>query len=445
MVPKKRPATRSTPTPPSEVPRLSGSGEVQDLRAQVTALVWVVQRQEEQIGKLRELVSQPAATTTVTVTAPESQEPPATSPHITSATEGANVTAVPVMTRPVPASTPPTASSSSAPVPDLAAVKAKRERALAALTTFKRFNPPTFDREEVDPWVVETWIALMETLFEDIYTLEQDKINLATHCFEKSTRIRWRGVKKNRSPDLPPVTRGSGRPGQGGVFRTRTSAEIFRVVHSFKLQTFVEVLNRALWVEQGNAIAREECDRTRGAREAAEPFGVLFVAGIIDQQAVDGETGGVIACPVQVGDWIMSANLLVLRQLKGFDLILGMDWLLKYYATIDCESKVLTFREPGQEEFTYRGCKSSLFAMTMTTSRAKKLINSGCVAYLATVVKTFREIPVLEDIPMVREFSNVFPAELPGMPSDQKIEFVIDLVPGTAPISKARIEWHRPN
>ena len=37
---------------------------------------------------------------------------------------------------------------------------------------------------------------------------------------------------------------------------------------------------------------------------------------------------------------------------------------------------------------------------------------------------------------MVRDFSDVFPEELPGMPPDREVEFVIDLLPGTAPISK---------
>lgn len=82
---------------------------------------------------------------------------------------------------------PLTASGSL--VPDLAATEAEREQALAALTTFKRFNPPTFERVVGDSWAVDMWITSMETLFEDIYTLEQDEVYLATHCFEKSARV----------------------------------------------------------------------------------------------------------------------------------------------------------------------------------------------------------------------------------------------------------------
>ena len=42
----------------------------------------------------------------------------------------------------------------------------------------------------------------------------------------------------------------------------------------------------------------------------------------------------------------------------------------------------------------------------------------------------------IEDLPVVREYPDVFPEELPGMPPDRDISFLIDLVPGTAPISK---------
>ena len=43
----------------------------------------------------------------------------------------------------------------------------------------------------------------------------------------------------------------------------------------------------------------------------------------------------------------------------------------------------------------------------------------------------------LEDIPVVREFSNVFPEDLPGIPPDREVDFQIKLTPGTELISKA--------
>jgi hypothetical protein len=46
------------------------------------------------------------------------------------------------------------------------------------------------------------------------------------------------------------------------------------------------------------------------------------------------------------------------------------------------------------------------------------------------------EAKSIEDVPVVREYPDVFPEELPGMPLDRDIEFVIDLIPGTSPIAK---------
>jgi hypothetical protein len=47
-----------------------------------------------------------------------------------------------------------------------------------------------------------------------------------------------------------------------------------------------------------------------------------------------------------------------------------------------------------------------------------------------------KESNPIEAIRIVSEFPDVFPEELPGMPPERKVEFAIELIPGTAPISK---------
>ena len=59
------------------------------------------------------------------------------------------------------------------------------------------------------------------------------------------------------------------------------------------------------------------------------------------------------------------------------------------------------------------------------------------MGYLAYIVDSRKENPKLEEIPVVRDFVDVFSDDLPGLPPDREVDFVIDLVPGTAPISKA--------
>nr|CAD1842643.1 unnamed protein product [Ananas comosus var. bracteatus] len=83
----------------------------------------------------------------------------------------------------------------------------------------------------------------------------------------------------------------------------------------------------------------------------------------------------------------MPADLLVLGQLQDFDVVLGMDWLARYYTTIDCGARTVTFRELGQEEFTFRGGRSTLFATWISSARSRQLMSKGCIAFLATVVE----------------------------------------------------------
>nr|CAD1821756.1 unnamed protein product [Ananas comosus var. bracteatus] len=82
--------------------------------------------------------------------------------------------------------------------------KKEKERALAALMTFVKFDPPIFDGENVDSWIVEMWIDSMETLFEELSTLERDRVPLAVYCLKQSAKAWWQGIRRNRSPSIPP-------------------------------------------------------------------------------------------------------------------------------------------------------------------------------------------------------------------------------------------------
>ncbi|KAI5318050.1 hypothetical protein L3X38_037758 [Prunus dulcis] len=74
-------------------------------------------------------------------------------------------------------------------------------------------------------------------------------------------------------------------------------------------------------------------------------------------------------------------------------------------------------------------CISELFL-----EGTKRLLKKGCEGYLAHIVDTQEITLNLEDIPVVRDFPDVFPDNLPGLPPERKIEFTIELLPGTNPI-----------
>ncbi|WMV48268.1 hypothetical protein MTR67_041653, partial [Solanum verrucosum] len=71
----------------------------------------------------------------------------------------------------------------------------------------------------------------------------------------------------------------------------------------------------------------------------------------------------------------------------------------------------------------------------ISSIRARKLVGQGCLAYLAHIRDVEVETPSIESIPVVSEFREVFPNDLPGMPLDRDINFCIDLKLGTRPIS----------
>ena len=63
------------------------------------------------------------------------------------------------------------------------------------------------------------------------------------------------------------------------------------------------------------------------------------------------------------------------------------------------------------------------------------MVRKGCEAYLAYVIDTVQARPSVSDIPIISDFPDVFPEELPGLPPQREIEVSIDVVPGATPAS----------
>ncbi|GKC92831.1 putative reverse transcriptase domain-containing protein, partial [Tanacetum coccineum] len=132
-----------------------------------------------------------------------------------------------------------------------------------------------------------------------------------------------------------------------------------------------------------------------------------------------------------------------------FDIIIGMDWLAKYHALIICDEKVI--RIPyGDEVLIIRGddCdgRSKSKLNIISCMKTQKYIQKGCQVYIAQVtskkIEDKSEEKRREDVPIVREFSEVFPEDLPGLPPTRQVEFQINLVPGAAPVARAPKKEH---
>ena len=83
----------------------------------------------------------------------------------------------------------------------------------------------------------------------------------------------------------------------------------------------------------------------------------------------------------------------------------------------------------------FRGIGREIAPSLINVMTASKMLRKGCQGYLAFVVDRRQEGTQLEDIPIVKEFPDVFPDDISSLPLDRAIEFVIELIPGTEPIS----------
>ncbi|KAK1666131.1 hypothetical protein QYE76_054290 [Lolium multiflorum] len=125
---------------------------------------------------------------------------------------------------------------------------------------------------------------------------------------------------------------------------------------------------------------------------------------------------------IEIGYLLFPIPLIALKS-TDIDIILGMDWLAKYQAVIDCAARSLTLTDLSGSSILY-------WSSLATAPSAVHIPDAELYA--------LDILPPLEisDVPVVCDFPDVFPEELPGMPPDRSVEFVIELVPGTAPVSR---------
>jgi hypothetical protein len=106
---------------------------------------------------------------------------------------------------------------------------------------------------------------------------------------------------------------------------------------------------------------------------------------------------------------VFLADLVVLKS-KGIDVILRMDWLTRHNGIISCATKEVSLvnHEGIKVKCQTRGSKVNPMVFNL-------------------------DARTIEEVPIVQEYPDVFPEELPGMPPDRDIEFIIDLIPGLPP------------
>ena len=138
-------------------------------------------------------------------------------------------------------------------------------------------------------------------------------------------------------------------------------------------------------------------------------------------------------CEMLVED-VLKMNLISI-EMYNFDKILGIDWLSKHHASVDCFTKKIVFRKPRYPELEFEGDRRILPTCVISTLEAKRLLQKRCEAYLAHLIYKSSSEVTLDRVQVVWEFSDVFLKDLPSLSLNWKLEFRIELLSGSTSIS----------
>ncbi|GJS25926.1 putative reverse transcriptase domain-containing protein [Tanacetum coccineum] len=140
-------------------------------------------------------------------------------------------------------------------------------------------------------------------------------------------------------------------------------------------------------------------------------------------------------CTLNLVNHIFEIDLMPI-ELGTFDVIIGMDWLVKHDAVIVCGEKVV--RIPyGNKTLTVKSDKGMSRLKVISRIKSRKYIEQGYHLFLAHVNEKKPKEKRLEDVLVIRDFPEVFPDDLLGLLPPRQVEFRIDLVPRAAHVARA--------
>ncbi|WMV50863.1 hypothetical protein MTR67_044248 [Solanum verrucosum] len=125
-------------------------------------------------------------------------------------------------------------------------------------------------------------------------------------------------------------------------------------------------------------------------------------------------------CPVTVSQKVTSVDLVGLEMVDS-GIILGMDWLHSCYASVDYRTRIVHFQFPDESILEWKGSSLAPMGRFISYLKARKMISNGYLYHLVRVKDSSSETPTLKLVPVVNEFSEVFPEDLPGVPPKREI------------------------
>ncbi|XP_075520565.1 uncharacterized protein LOC142553909 [Primulina tabacum] len=364
-------------------------------------------------------------------------------------------------------------------------------------SVFKRMDPPEY-AGSTDPLVAVEWIKALEAIFDHLNYEDKDRISCAVFMLVKAARIWWNATKVGvdvpalkwqEFTDLfydkyfPDALRArkvteflelrqgsmnvdeyilkfeegclfapyiaSNDKDKGAHFIRGLRAEIRRDINMSKAVTFKEIVSKALLAEQDEKdIARERQARHQAIAQRGQSS---------SQRGKDRFKGKGKMEPSPRPPTVPSDPEKPLcpkcgRHHRG-ECRFGTHSCYRCgtagHIAKDCprgasQEKVqgriftMTKEDNGNREGMLASAGTSLVLPIISCLEAERLLCRGCDGFLASIVDVDNIVKLnIDDIDVVRDFADVFEDDVPGLPPDRDVEFVIDLVPGTVPISKA--------
>ncbi|GJT01167.1 putative reverse transcriptase domain-containing protein [Tanacetum coccineum] len=197
--------------------------------------------------------------------------------------------------------------------------------------------------------------------------------------------------------------------------------------NAYAQPTGVDQANQITWTELKRLLTNKYCPRTEVRKMEDELYNLTKLLEAFIRGLTRSIKGNVTTSKLQtleeainIAQRLMDQNrrqeavkayAATLAENNSFDVVIGMDWLSKYHARIICDEKVVHIPIDG-ETLIIRGDRTQVMKKKPDEKR-------------------------LEDIPVIREFPEVFPEDLPGLHPVRQVEFQIDLIPEAAPVAHA--------
>ncbi|XP_022157022.1 uncharacterized protein LOC111023849 [Momordica charantia] len=270
---------------------------------------------------------------------------------------------------------------------------------------FKRFGPPVFNGVSERPTAAEEWVRELEALYVYLGCSDEFKVRGVVFMLRGEAVNWWESVAAAEDHANAPVT------------WARFKDLLYEYYFPVTIDKFIDGLRREI---KGLLVLKEPTTYAaafsfvRHADLELESLGFLLSVStpsgsvLVTSQVMKGGQLSFDSQTVEVK--------LIQLDMQDFDVILGMDWLAANRANIDCSKKEVSFRLPSGQNFTFKGVKAGV-PRVVSALKASHLLQRGVWAYLASIVDTRKD--------------------LPGLPPSREVDFCIELLPGTAPISKA--------